>query len=107
MVALGAAYSLHSSADAICPDQVVCTAEIPRQPLLFGSTFRLQQGPGPPGATRGTEGSRIRQEGVDSRETEEHNYLTWPHAACRYWTKQRVEFVAFVLFFNQCKSFAF
>ena len=103
MGALGAAYSFYSS-DAVCPDQDVCTGKIPRQPLLFGSTFRLQQGPGPPGATCGTKSSQMRQEGGDSRETEEHNDLTWPHAACRYQAKQGAEFVGFVLFLTSAKA---
>lgn len=56
--------------------------------------------------TCGTECSEIRQKGGGggSRETEEHNYLTWPHTACRYWTKQRVEFITFVLLLTSAKA---
>lgn len=104
MVTLGATYYLRSPPDTVCPDQDVRTGKIQRQPLLVGSTFELQQGLGLPGATCGTEGSRIRQEGGDSRETEERSCLTWPHAACRYRTKQRAEFVAFVLFLTSAKA---
>lgn len=53
MVALGAMCCLHSSPDATCPDQDVCMRKIPRQLLLFGKAFKLQQGLGLPGVTHG------------------------------------------------------
>lgn len=81
MIALDATCCLHFSTDATSPDQDVGTGKIQRQPLLFGSAFKLQGRLGLPGAWY--RGLSDKAEGETSRETEEHNYLTWPRAACR------------------------